>query len=193
MGDTTPTSTGADSGATATTPPGRLDVLAEDTDTTGWIKVQDDRVGVRLLVPPELFYRIRKLPPLIQEFDPPDVARYELEVADVPVDARTPRPEGTRPTQNVSLRLLFLPAPLQPIPFGATAGTPTDQTTLDVMGAALTVRDLPETELAPRRVVAQANISVPGGTLHLSGIVYPAESDELVTMILGMLQTMEVR
>jgi hypothetical protein len=144
---------------------------------------------LRLRIPSGLDYTIRELPPLI--VDDPGVTRVELAVSDHGGEEAAPLPSHAWPDHLTLLSLLWLPSPHEPVPFGTVEDAVRDQAEITVLGTDIAIRDQ-EGLADPRRVVAEANIAIEGGTVHLLGIALPGLDEPRVVNLIGMLQSLEL-
>lgn len=168
---------------------GRLAEIADTVDTSQWRMADEPSVRIKFLVPPEYHYSVRELPPLL--FDDPGVSRYELRISQDPLERRTPLPSHVWPDRNLSLTVIFLPSPIEPIPFGQLESKVLDSVTIPLLGGEISVADREADDFGPRRIVAQANLTIDSGAYHVSGLVNPASDDQLARALIGMLQSLE--
>jgi hypothetical protein len=172
---------------TETADNGRLAALVGAAETADWTAVEDDRLSYRLLIPPGFLFDVAKWDERMSQDS--GVRLYRLTVQD---QETAPLPNGQWPDQQTLVSVIFLPEPIEPIPFGEWPSQPLDEATIRVAGTHVRVREQ-EGDIGPRRVIAEANVAVPGGTLHLLGMAFPADDDERIATLLGMLQSIEMR
>lgn len=171
------------------TPESRLATLVErGAATSDWALISDPRLPVGLRVRPEFVFSVRELPPLVM--DDPGVVRIEMTITDRHYEGEAPLPPHSWPEQLVTLSLLWLPTPLEPIPFGEIDAQTRDRAAISVLNHDLELRDL-EGPDGPRRVIVESSLPIAGGTLHLFGMAFPSSDELLVLDLIGLLQSLE--